>query len=75
MSVFLKPTLHARALKEVARRRGGLIVDIGSKTRSQQELVEEGHLYQVIASGHQYKFTLTQSGRRILDQAEATGVV
>jgi hypothetical protein len=75
MSIFSKPTLHAHALKEVAARRGGLIVSPGSETRSQQELVELGHLWQEIASGGRYKFTLSPSGQRILDQAEAMGVV
>lgn len=69
MNFMSKEVLHLRALRE-ATRRGGLYIAIGSETRSQIELVEDGHLFQEIASGHRYKFTLSPSGRRMLDQGE-----
>ena len=61
-------TLRVRALQR-ARGRGELVT-IGMETRTQQELVEEGHLWQEIADGQRYRFTLSPSGRRMLDQAE-----
>lgn len=61
-------TLRLRALGH-ARGRGQLVV-IGMETRTQQKLVEEGHLWQEIADGRRYRFTLSPSGQRILDRAE-----
>ena len=71
MTRISKETLHLRALNHVALNgRRGLLMAIGSETRSQQELVEAGHLFQEIASGNLYKFTLSPSGRRLLDNTE-----
>jgi len=71
MATITTEVLHLRALRAVRTAgRRGLIVEIGSETRSQQELVEEGHLWQEVAPGHRYKFTLSPSGQRILDQAD-----
>lgn len=60
--------LRLRALS-AARGRGQIVV-IGQETRTQEELVEQGHLFQEIYDGRRYKFTLSPSGQRMLDQAE-----
>lgn len=76
MSKVSQETLHLRMLQLVARqRRGrGLYVIVGAETRSQRELVQAGHLIQEITTGTAgrfYKFTLSASGQRMLDRAEA----
>lgn len=74
MTLISKDTLHLRALNNVAAAgRRGLLVSIGSETRSQQELVEDGHLWQEIAPGNPnfYKLTLSPSGQQMLDRAES----
>ena len=68
MTLMDRDVLRTRALAR-ARGRGELVV-IGMETRTQQELVEDGHLVQEIADGQRYRFTLSKSGRQILDQAE-----
>lgn len=69
-------TLRLRALW-YARGRSGCLVKIGTETSTQRELVEEGHLIQVIVHGATcpvaFKFTLSQSGKRMLDHAEENG--
>jgi hypothetical protein len=60
--------LRLRALSQARGR--GVLVAVGLETRTQAKLVEEGHLYQEIASGRRYKFTLSKSGQRLLDAAE-----
>lgn len=68
--------LRLRALW-YARGRSGCLAQIGTETRTQRELVDEGHLVQEIVHGATrpvaYKFTLSPSGQRILDQAEENG--
>jgi hypothetical protein len=62
--------LRHRALYN-ARGPAGVLALIGTETRVQRELVEEGHLLQEIAEGGRYyRFTLSPSGRRLLDKAE-----
>ncbi len=68
MAFMNQETLRTRALGR-ARGRGEIVV-IGQETRTQQALVEEGHLWQEIADGRRYRFTLSPSGQRLLDQAE-----
>lgn len=67
MNLMDQTVLRIRALSRAIGR--GELVVIGMETRTQQELVEEGHLFQEIADGQRYCFTLSKSGRRILDQA------
>lgn len=61
--------LHLRVLK-LCRGRRGHLVSIGAESRSLCELVEAGHLFQEIVHGTHYKFTLSPSGQRLLDQAD-----
>jgi hypothetical protein len=68
MTIMNEDVLRLRALGR-ARGRGELVV-IGMETRTQQKLVEEGHLWQEIANGQRYRFTLSPSGRRMLDASE-----
>jgi len=59
-----------------ARGRHGCLVLIGCESRTQRELVEEGHLYQeVVPGGRFYRFTLSSTGQRLLDRAEETGAL
>jgi hypothetical protein len=66
----MTPALRHRALQR-ASKRGGEKLPIGLETRTHQELVEQGHLWQEIYDGRTYKFTLSASGRRMLDQFES----
>lgn len=50
----------------------GIIVPIGMETRAQRELVELGHLWQELHGGTHYRFTISPSGRDVLDGASAT---
>lgn len=68
MAFMNQDVLRVRALQR-ARGRGEL-VSIGLETQTQAKLVEEGHLWQEIASGRRYRFTLSPSGQRMLDKAE-----
>ncbi len=67
MKAMDQDVLRTRALSRAIGR--GDLVLIGMETRTQQQLVEEGHLFQEIVDGQRYRFTLSKSGRRILDQA------
>lgn len=50
--------MRDRAIEQVkATGRKGLLVDIGCESRTLMELVEEGVIYQEIASSRQYRFT------------------
>ena len=67
--------LRLRSLQH-ARGRHGCLVLIGCESRTQRELVEEGHLYQEVVPGLRfYRFTLSPSGQRLLDLAEETGAL
>ncbi len=56
-----------------ARSRHGYDRMIGAESRTETELVEAGDLFQEIAHGEFYRFTLSPTGRRRLDVAEAAG--
>ena len=60
--------LRHRALRH-AHGAAGFMVKAGNETRVHRELVEEGHLYQEI-DGDSYRFTLSPSGRKLLDSVE-----
>ncbi len=66
MTLMDQNVLRTRALSRAIGR--GELVVIGMETRTQQQLVEEGHMFQEIADGQRYRFTLSKSGRRLLDQ-------
>jgi hypothetical protein len=69
MAFMNRDTLRLRALSRARGR--GVLVSIGQESRTQQELVEEGHLWQEIDSRSKcYRFTLSPSGQRMLDKAE-----
>lgn len=67
MPLMDRTVLELRALA-AARGKRGQLVSIGLETRTQQDLVEQGHLWQSIADGQTYRFTLSPSGQKMLDE-------
>ena len=72
LKMMSSETLRLRALFN-ARGLSGCLAQIGTETRTQRELVEEGHLFQETFEGIFYNFTLSPSGQPILDHAEENG--
>ncbi len=67
-------SMERRALEQVKEfGRKGKLVDIGWESRTEMELVERGLLWQEIAAGRgvpKYKFTLSPSGDRAIEQGD-----
>ena len=68
-----KAALRRRALQQIAAAgRRGIFVERGWESVTQQQLVNDGMIEQVITrGGRSYKFTITADGKRELEATNA----